>query len=198
MSSPWRKYCDSGLWLPLDLKKFSPEKKLKDVKSFLKLGHLCDMLVKYIKWHIDNDAMTAFAVNESADCREVRTTAIIVKVTGIAAKAVKKAKDSLEACLRHPKRIKDNISVLDNLFEGSLNRQAITDIEDDSEDDDDDVNEDDYDYEEEWEYEDRDMERLRTMTKVVNKISEFENHNDDDIKMLRSTYEALVGFYSSL
>ena len=208
MSSPWRKYCDSGLWLPLDLKKFSPEEKLKDVKSFLKLGHLCDMLVKYIKWHIDNDAMTAFAVNESADCREVRTTEFIVKVTGIAAKAVKKAKDSLEACPRLPKRIKDNISVLDNLFEGSLNRQAITDIEDDSDDEDDDVNEDDSnndddnddedDYEEEWEYEDRDMERLRTMTKVVNKIAEFENHNDDDIKMLRSTYEALVGFYSSL
>ena len=98
----------------------------------------------------------------------------------------------MEACPRLPKRIKDNISVLDNLFEGSLNRQAITDIEDDSDD------EDDYDYEEEWEYEDRDMERLRTMTKVVNKIAEFENHNDDDIKMLRSTYEALVGFYSSL
>ena len=42
------------------------------------------------------------------------------------------------------------------------------------------------------------MERLRTMMKVINKIAEFKNHKDDYFKMLRSTYEALVGFYSSL
>ena len=179
--------------MPLHFKKFSPEKKVKDVKSFLKLGHLCDMLVKYIEWHIDNDAMTAFAVNGSADCREVRTTEFIVKVKGIAAKAVKKAKDSLEACPKLPKLFKDNISLLDNLFVGSFNRQwqwqAINDIaefEEDSEDEDED------------EYENHDTEILRTMIKFVSKIAEFENHNDDDLKMLRSSYEALAGFYSSL
>ena len=179
--------------MPLHFKKFSPEKKVKDVKSFLKLGHLCDMLVKYIEWHIGNDAMTAFAVNGSADCREIRTTEFIVKVKGIAAKAVKKAKDSLEACPKLPKLFKDNISLLENLFVGSFNRQwqAITDIaefEEDSEEE----------FEDEDEYENHDTDILRTMIKVVSKIAEFEKHNDDNLKMLRSTFEALAGFYSSL
>ena len=195
-------------WIPLDLQKFSPEKKSKDVKSFLKLGHLCDMLVKYVEWHIGNDAMDAFAVNESADCREVRTTEFIEKVKGISAKAIKKAKDSLETYPQLPKRIKDNMSLIDNLFVGTLNRQAISDItgefeedsneEDEDEDEDVEDEEDEYDYEEEWEYENHDMEKLRTMTQVVAKIAKFENHNDDNLKMLRSTFEALAGFYSSL
>ena len=190
-----RYYCDNGSFMPLHFKKFSPEKKVKDVKSFLKLGHLCDMLVKYIEWHIGNDAMTAFAVNGSADCREVRTTEFIVKVTSIAAKAVKKAKDSVEACPELPRRIRDNMSVLDDPFVASYNRQIITDIayfEEDSQYDYE------YDYEDDWEYDDHDMEKLETTTKVVTKIAEFENHNDDDLKMLRSTYEALANWYSSV
>jgi len=141
--------------LPKDFKKFSPEEESKDVKSFLKLGHLCDMLVKYIEFHTDNDTNHAFGVNGAGDCED-RAGEFIVKVTAIADTAVKKARDSLEGRPKLPKRIKDKMSILDNPFVDGY-----------------------------------DM-------KVIAKIAEFEDHSEDDIKKLRSTHEALAGFYSSL
>ena len=138
-----------------DFKEFSPEEESKTVTSFLKLGHLCDMLVRYIKFHINSDTNQAFGVNGGAD-GEDRTTEFMKKVNEIAAKAIHKAKDSLEGRPKLPKRIKDKMSILDNPFVDGY-----------------------------------DM-------KVIAKIAEFEDHSEDDIKKLRSTHEALAGFYSSL
>ena len=141
--------------LPKELKMFSPKEESKDVKSFFKLGHLCDMLVKYIEFHTDNDTNHAFGVNGAGDCED-RAGEFIVKVKAIAVKCVKKAKDSLEGRPKLPKRINDKMPILDNPFVDGY-----------------------------------DM-------KVIAKIAEFEDHSEDDIKKLRSTHEALAGFYSSL
>ena len=141
--------------MPKDFKKFSPDEDSKTVTSFLKLGLLCDKLVKLIEFHIDNDTNNAFGVNGGAD-GEDRTTEFVEKVGGIAAKAVQKAKDSLEGRPKLPKRIRDKMSILDDPFvDGS-------DI------------------------------------KVISKIADFEDHSEDDLKMLRETYESLAGIYSSL
>jgi len=140
--------------MPKNFKKFSPEEDCNDVKSFLKLGHLCDMLVKYVEFHINNDTNNAFGVNGAGDCED-RAGEFIVKVTGIAAKAVQKAKDSLEGRPKLPKRIKDKMSILDNPFVDGYD------------------------------------------IKIITKMAEFEDHSADDLKMLKSTYKALSGFYSS-
>ena len=179
--------CIHGSYIPRDLTKFFPEKESKNVKSFLKLGHLCEQLVKYVEFHIQNDPFDGFGVN-GADDREDQTTEFIAKVTGIAAKAVKKAKDSLEASPNLPKKIKDNMSVFDNPFVGHYNMAESED----------EMDEDDSDYNSDGEYVDSDTERLRTTSKVVTKIARFESHSEDDLKILRSTYEALAGIYSSL
>ena len=141
--------------MPKELKKFSPNDEPETVASFLVLGHLCDKLVKYIEFHIKNDMNQAFGVNGGAD-GEDRTTEFIVKVTSIAAKAVQKAKDALEARPKLPKRIRDKMSILDNPFTDGYDMKVIT------------------------------------------KIAEFENHSVEDLEMLRSTYVALTGIYSSL
>ena len=99
--------------LPKEFKMFSPKEESKDAKSFLKLGHLCDMLVKYIEFHTDNDTNHAFGVNGAGDCED-RAGEFIVKVKVIATKSIKKAKDSLEGRPKLPKRIKDKMSILDD------------------------------------------------------------------------------------
>ena len=120
-----------------DFKEFSPDEESKTVTSFLKLGHLCDMLVRYIKFHINSDTNQAFGVNGGAD-GEDRTTEFMKKVNEIAAKAIQKAKDSLEGRPKLPKRIKDKMSTLDDLFVDGYDMKAVAkmaEFEDHSEDD---------------------------------------------------------------
>ena len=148
--------------MPKEFKKFTPEEESKTVRSFLKLGHLCDNLVKYIEFHIKNDINHAFGVNGAGDCED-NAGEFIVKVTQIAVKAVQKAKDSLEACPNLPKKIKDNMSVYDNPFVGHYNMEDFSDMAE-SEDE---MDEDDSDYNSDGEYVDSDIERLRTTSKVV-------------------------------
>lgn len=123
--------------MPKEFKKFTPEEESKTVRSFLKLGHLCDNLVKYIEFHIKNDINQAFGVHGAGDCDD-NAGEFIVKVTQIAVKAVQKAKDSLEAHPKLPKRIKDKMSLLDNPFGEGYDMKIITkiaDFENHSEDD---------------------------------------------------------------
>ena len=90
------------------------------------------------------------------------------------------------------------MSVFDNPFGGHYNVENFSDTAESEEDSEDEIDEDDSDYNSDGEYVDRDTERLRTTSKVVTKMAEFESHSDDDLKILRSTYEALAGVYSSL
>ena len=123
--------------MPKEFKEFSPKEESKTVTSFLKLGHLCDMLVRYIEFHINNDENDAFGVNGGAD-GEDRTTGFIEKVYVISAKAIKKAKDSLEGLPKLPKRIKDKLSILDDPFVDGYDIKVIAKIaefENHSEDD---------------------------------------------------------------
>ena len=136
--------------MPKDFKKFSPEDEAKTIESFLKLGYLCDKLVKYVEFHKKNDVHDAF------DCEQDCTDPFVTKVTGIATKAVQKAKESLEGRPKLPKRIKDKLSILDDLFQEGFD------------------------------------------IKIITKMAEFEEHKEKDIKILRSTYEALADIYATI
>ena len=113
--------------MPKDFKKFSPNEESGTVASFLKLGHLCDKLVKYIEFHTDHDTNNAFGINNKGELQD-RTTEFIVKVTSIAAKATQKAKNALEARPKLPKRIRDKMSILDNPFVDGYDIKVITKI----------------------------------------------------------------------
>ena len=115
--------------MPKDFKKFTPEEESKTVTSFLKLGLLCDKLVKYIRFHINSDMNDAFGVNGGAD-GEDRTTDFMAKVRGIAAKAVQKAKDSLEGRPKLPKRIKDKMAIFDDPFADGYDMKVIAKMAD--------------------------------------------------------------------
>ena len=123
--------------MPKEIKKFTPEEDPKTVRSFLKLGCLCDILVKYVEFHTSNDENNAFGVNGAGDCED-KAGEFVVKITSIAEKSVQKAKHALGLRPKLPKRIKDKMSILDDPFQDGYDVKIINkmaEFEDHSKDD---------------------------------------------------------------